>query len=437
MSVIEQMREQLVKSGTIDLNKIGIEGKVPEAAARELLDLTVEDDAILKMVNVQRSDEAKIPMDNFDIEDFVLQNIPEGVEPENFTLGQNKGKYIECKPVNAFMRVVYSTIRSAKGNAAVKKFDAKLAKKFGKNLVRVGFQGTNHQDVANTPENINKGWIQILKDSADSHKINANSYKTGGKTDWIEYLAAVVAAMPADYKSEECYIFMNPADYEEYVKQIGRKDGNAAYLINSGVNKFLGYPIVQARYLAAGSVLFTNPMNLLVGLHNDIERQLENKPLARLVNFFFGLSCGYEVGIEDAAVLGFAGEEVESEDPITSGETDDDSGSEEEGEVPANAPADVTFTDTDTTDDTIGGTIAITKATSEDDVTHYAIYFGSDATTKTTEIATLPKTGSDLEFILPDGTAFGDNTHILVFTKNENGLCETPAAVAITDNEGL
>ena len=314
MSLIGQMREQLVKSGTIDLNKIGIEGKVPESAARELLDLMVEDNAILKMVNIQRSDEARIPMDNFDIEDFVLQNIPEGVEPENFTLGQNKGKYIECKPVYAFMRVVYSTIRSAKGNAAVKKFDAKLAKKFGNNLVRVGFQGTNHQDVANTPENINKGWIQILKDSADSHKINANSYKTGGKTDWIEYLAAVVAAMPDGYKSEECCIFMNPADYEEYVKQIGRKDGNAAYLINSGVNKFLGYPIVQARYLAAGSVLFTNPMNLLGGLHNDIERQIENKPLARVINFCFGLDCGYEVGIEDAAVIGFAGEEV-PEDP--------------------------------------------------------------------------------------------------------------------------
>lgn len=315
MSVMEQMREQLVKSGTIDLTKIGIGGKVPEAAARELLDLTVDDNPILKMVNVQRSDEAKIPVDNFDVADFVIQNVPEGTEPTEFVLGENKGKYIECKPVSAFMQVLYSTIRSAKGDAAVRKFDAKLAKKFGMNIVRVGFQGTNHQEVANTPENINKGWFQLLKDSDNSHKINVNNYKTDGKTDWIEYLAAVVAALPGSYKSEECYIFMNPADYEEYVKQIGKKDGNAAYLINSGIDKFLGYPICKARYLAAGSILFTNPMNLLVGLHNEIERQLENRPLARLVNYYYGLAVGYEIGVEDAAVIGFEGEA--SDEPET------------------------------------------------------------------------------------------------------------------------
>ncbi len=433
MSVIEQMREQLVKSGTIDLNKIGIGNKVPEAAARELLDLVVEGNNILRMVNVQRSDEAKIPIDIFDISDFVLQNIPEGDEPTDFTEGKNKGKYIECKPVNAFMQVFYTTIKSSKGSAAVKKFDAKLAKKFGDNMVRVGFQGKNYQEVANTPENINKGWIQMLKESDDSHKINANLYKTGNKIDWIEYLAGIVEALPDDYKSvENCVIFMTPADHEEYVKQIGKKDGNAAYLINAGANNFLGYKIVTVGYMTRGEVLYTNPMNLLFGLQNDIERKIEDKPMARVVNFCYGAGDGYKIGIEDAAVLGFAGEEVEASDPTEPTDPED-----EEGEVPANAPADVTFTDTDTTDDTIGGTIAITKATSEDDVTHYAIYFGSDATTKTTEIATLPKTGSDLEFILPDGTAFGDNTHILVFTKNENGLCETPAAVAITDNEGL
>ena len=429
-SAMEEMREQLVKSGTIDLTKIGIGGKVPEAAARELLDLTVEGNEILKMVNVQRSDEAKIPIDIFDVSDFVLQNVPEGVEPTSFSEGKNKGKYIECKQVYAFMQVFYTAIKSAKGNAAVKKFDAKLAKKFGKNLVRVGFQGTNYQEVANTPENINKGWVAILKESADSHKINNNRYKTGGKTDWIEYLTDVVAAMADDYKSvEECVIFMTPADHEEYVKQIGKKDGNAAYLINSGVGKFLGYKITEVGYMTRGEVIFSNPQNLLLGLHNEIERQLENKPLARLVNYCYGAGCGYKIGIEDAAVIGFAGEAVPETEPETEPES--------EPAVPVNAPAAISFSDTDTNEGEIGGTITVTKATSEDDVTHYALYLGSSATTRTTEIATLPKTGNDITFILPEGTALGDNTHILAYTKNEGGLCETPAAVAITDETGL
>ena len=416
MSVIEQMREQLVKSGTIDLTKIGIGGTVPEAAARELLDLTVDDNEILKMVNVQRGDEEKIPVDNFDIADFVLQNLPEGSEPSAFTAGENKGKYIECKPVNAFMQVFYSTIRSAKGSAAVKKFDAKLAKKFGDNLVQVGFQGTSYNTTATTAANINKGWVKILKDSSYSHKIDCGNYMTGSNINsWVNYLGAVVAAMPAKYKSGECVLFMNPSDYEKYVKEIGSLDGNSAILINSGVKQFLGYPIKSARYVAENEVIFTNPKNLLLGLHNQIERQLENRPLPRVVNYLYCIACGYEIGIDDAAVIGY---------DVTPGELPT---------VPAYAPAAVTFTDTDTDEGKIGGTVAITKATSEADVTHYAIYFGSNSTTKTTEIATLPKTGSNLNYIIPDGTAFGANTHILVYTKNAQGLCTTPAYVAITD----
>lgn len=416
MSVIAQMREQLVKSGTIDLTKIGIGGAVPEAAARELLDLTVDDNEILKMVNVQRSDETKIPVDNFDIADFVLQNLPEGSEPTAFAAGENKGKHIECKPVNAFMQIYYSSIRSAKGAAAVKKFDAKLAKKFGANLVQVGFQGTSHSDTSTSVTSINKGWVKLLKDSTHSHKVDAGTYMTDSViSNWRNYLTAVVAAMPAKYKSADCVIFMNPSDYEKYVKEIGSLDGNSSLLINAGIKSFLGYPIKVARYVAENEIIFTNPKNLLLGLHNQIERQLENKPTARVVNYLYVVACGYNIGIDDAAVIAY---------DVTPGDNP---------AVPANAPAAVAFTDTDTDEGELGGTVTITKATSEADVTHYVLYFGSDSTTKTSEIVTLPKTGENLTYTFPSGQTFGANTHILAYTKNAQGLCATPAYVAITD----
>jgi hypothetical protein len=520
------MREMLIKSGTIDLTKIGIDGALPEAAARDLIDLAVAEEDFLALVNVQRGDEERIPIDNYVLDAFVLQNLPEGVEPETFSTGSNRGKFIECKPSNAFMEVYYSTIRSSKGKKALQKFDKDLAKNFGSNIIQVAFQGQSYSATSTSVATINKGWVKRLKDSADSQKVDVGPFISGttGKTGWVEYLTAVVAALPDMYKDYRCHIFMNPADHEEYTKELGALTGESIILINSGVNKFMGYPIKDSRYMARNELIFTNPKNLLVGIQSQIERKVEDKPLARKVNYLFTLPFGFEIGLYEAAVIAYdvtpgdnpsvplgapadlsltdvdydAGEisgtlgitKATSEADITHyriylgttsakktkelatlpktgsnlvfeipantvvgtnthiyvyavnaiGEAATPAGlaitDADAVPVPANAPAAVSFTDTDETENELGGTVSVTKASSETDVTDYELYFGTSATVKTTKIATLPKTGGNLTFILPDGTAKGTNTHILAYTKNAYGLCAVPAAHEITDNTG-
>jgi len=109
--------------------------------------------------------------------------------------------------------------------------------------------------------------------------------------------------------------------------------------------------------------------------------------------------------------------------------------------VPEHAAQSVAFTDGDTDEDEISGDVTITKATDESDVTHYVLYWGSDSSTKLvgqSAINTIVKTGADVTHSFSASTAIPTNaTHLLVFTKNDDGEMGTGVNVEITDVTGL
>lgn len=104
--------------------------------------------------------------------------------------------------------------------------------------------------------------------------------------------------------------------------------------------------------------------------------------------------------------------------------------------IPINAASSVSFSDTNLTGGKLDGDISIVKAANESDLTHYVVYFGSNASTKQsmTPIATIAKTGQNLVTRFPAGTDKPkDASHLLVFTKNADGEMATGAAVQIID----
>lgn len=102
--------------------------------------------------------------------------------------------------------------------------------------------------------------------------------------------------------------------------------------------------------------------------------------------------------------------------------------------VPVNPAAGLSFTDTDQNAGKIGGTVTITKAANESDLTHYVLYFSDNGTAKTgTALATIAKTGANLTWDMPADTALSTHTHIMVFTKNTIGEMATGVATSITD----
>ncbi len=105
--------------------------------------------------------------------------------------------------------------------------------------------------------------------------------------------------------------------------------------------------------------------------------------------------------------------------------------------LPEDKAGNITFTDSDYTLNELGGTVSITKAANEDNITDYVLYWGSNATTKLagqSAIKEIAKTGSNLIYTIPANTAIPTNaTYLLVFTKNSVGEMSSSISTAIID----
>lgn len=103
--------------------------------------------------------------------------------------------------------------------------------------------------------------------------------------------------------------------------------------------------------------------------------------------------------------------------------------------VPYYAPQGISaFTDTDTGTGTIGGSVTITPATSESKITHYALYFGSDATTKMDFIGSVEKTGGNVAISIPSGTSIPVGaTYLIAVSRNSAGDSVGSVSTIFTD----
>ena len=117
-------------------------------------------------------------------------------------------------------------------------------------------------------------------------------------------------------------------------------------------------------------------------------------------------------------------------------EAADDSTNTEQS-VPSQGAISVVFTDTDLDAGEVSGTVSISRASDESDITHYVIYWGDDSLAKLeglNEIATLEAIGSDLSYsiggdtVLPAGAVY-----FLVYTKNDHGERATGIGTLISD----
>jgi hypothetical protein len=104
---------------------------------------------------------------------------------------------------------------------------------------------------------------------------------------------------------------------------------------------------------------------------------------------------------------------------------------------PAGTPAAIAFSDLDPRQGQVSGTITVSPAADESDVTGYAVYWGTSATDRAglAPIVVVAKTGAQVSYPLRTGTTVPPGaTYLLAFAANDDGDAATPAATAIADN---
>ncbi|CAK8985557.1 unnamed protein product [Durusdinium trenchii] len=96
--------------------------------------------------------------------------------------------------------------------------------------------------------------------------------------------------------------------------------------------------------------------------------------------------------------------------------------------LPVEGPSAVAFTDTDEKHGEVTGTITITRASSESDITDYVLYWGSSPTSFLSYIVALPVASSPLTYDFNGALVPTGGTHILAYSMNAHGLNEASIA---------
>ena len=145
-------------------------------------------------------------------------------------------------------------------------------------------------------------------------------------------------------------------------------------------------------------------------------------------------------------------EEGTSTNPVTqeeSGATSPSSSKEnlEQNEVssqavlPKNTARGIRFENTSLLDGMVDGTVVITKASQQDDITHYLLYWGANKTQKIPGlpvIATLEKKGwlQKISYTFEKPTTIPTHaTHLVVITQNEAGEMDSGVGIALNIKE--
>jgi hypothetical protein len=107
--------------------------------------------------------------------------------------------------------------------------------------------------------------------------------------------------------------------------------------------------------------------------------------------------------------------------------------------VPIHAPVSVAFADTNMEINAISGTVMISRANDESDVTHYAVYLNrrtsNPANTVSELLKLIPKTGQDIQFKITDRQIQSDQytAFVEVYSQNESGAMKTGEVISVKD----
>ena len=298
--------EEFRKTGEFSPELVNVGGTLRPQETEKFIDLVVKSSPILSRVTVDRSQKLTKDVNVWELLRGVLQRVPQGTEPTEYTKFGNVGKKLEMKDAQLFARIPFDFLRDNQHRPGLENMvSGRLATRYGEDVVLLAFTGTADDFAGRAFEKLNKGWPQLLKDASGSHKVDVSDH-TGGApaaVNWEGLFSAMVEQLPDIYKGDKTVFLMSRADAELYQRQIGQMVGGLGHLLAKQDLTYLGYEIVPLNEMSRGHVIFTPLPNLVYGVNTSMERYREYSGEKRCINYTFDSSFDFQVAVDDAAVI--------------------------------------------------------------------------------------------------------------------------------------
>lgn len=298
--------EEFRKTGEFSPELVNVGGTLRPQETDKFIDLVVKSSPILSRVTVDRSQKLTKDVNVWELLRGVLQRVPQGTEPTEYTKFGNVGKKLEMKDAQLFARIPFDFLRDNQHRPGLENMvSGRLATRYGEDVVLLAFTGTADDFAGKAFEKLNKGWPQLLKDASGSHKVDVSDH-TGGApaaVNWEGLFSAMVEQLPDIYKGDKTVFLMSRADAELYQRQIGQMLGGLGHLLAKQNLTYLGYEIVPLNEMPRGHVIFTPLPNLVYGVNTSMERYREVSGEKRCINYTFDSAFDFQVAVDDAAVI--------------------------------------------------------------------------------------------------------------------------------------
>ncbi|MFS4437854.1 hypothetical protein ACMA5I_06550 [Paracoccaceae bacterium GXU_MW_L88] len=302
----EQMEElvALAKNliGPGDLKYTG--DLTPQAASR-IISMIFKDDFMSK-ITTERMTRLTKDVDVIDLAPRQLVRVPQGQEPaaSDHATANAPGCKLTALDAQLFAKIKLDTLREHKDDPnLIKLVEEGFATTLHNDLVDLGFNGVADDATGANREakfvRLNKGWLQILRDSANAKKADIDPATNG----WKASLSQIIEAGDERYREQSVFI-MNIADADAYAEELNAPITGTAMDADSPLRRYMGKQIIANGKVPQGSVLFTPIKNLVFGMHTDVRRDREYHTIRRALEYTFDMAFDYEVAVKHAAVLG-------------------------------------------------------------------------------------------------------------------------------------
>lgn len=313
--------EHFRKTGDFTPELVNVGGVLRPQESEKFIDLVVKGSSILSRVTVDRSQKLSKDVNVWELVRQVLQRVPQGVKPSEYTKFANVGKRLEMRDATLFSRILFDFLRDNKHRANLESMvQQKLAEAYGNDvalLACIGEADDYNHETNKSFEALHKGWPQLAKEGAGTHKIDISDHISGSPAavGWEGLFAAMIEAMPDIYKGDKTVFVVSRADAELYQRQIGQMVGGLAYLLKKQDLTYLGYEIVALNEMPRNTVMFTPLPNLIFGVNTQIERYREVSGQERCIHYTFDSNFDFQIAIDDAMVVAWDRSEEPAPDP--------------------------------------------------------------------------------------------------------------------------
>ncbi len=280
--------------GLITPESLTITGSLTPKQSKGFYSAIVNNNEFLKKVTTKQMNSLELFVDAYDVAEGILVRVPEGSEPTNSQKRtySNIGCTLRALKAQLFADVTRSTIEN---NADNPNFEKELFNgfsiRFGNELVKLGFEGVD--ETGDSFENLNKGWIQVAKDSSDVKK---DTYASTDKM--VDRLSGLIENLDKDAKGPSTSILMSWSDWEKYMLELADTTKTAALFTDAKTKSFMGYPIEVNKYMPNGVYMATPLKNLVFGMLTKIYRERTWNARKRAIEYTFDVGNDYEIIIK-------------------------------------------------------------------------------------------------------------------------------------------